>query len=86
MTVVGTIKGYTKGKALVQLHSSKFTGIIDVKDVEAIEDKSLEKALPVGLTLKFKIVEYSLDGDRRLIRLSTLQKTFLKYKQFETEF
>lgn len=33
LTVEGTIKGYTKGKALVQLHSSKFTAIIDLKDV-----------------------------------------------------
>ncbi len=34
LTVDGSIKGYTKGKALVQLHSSKFTGIIAMKDVE----------------------------------------------------
>lgn len=35
LTVEGTIKGYVKGKALVQLHSSRFTGIIGLKDVEA---------------------------------------------------
>lgn len=37
LTVEGTVKGYTKGKALVQLHSSKFTGIIDLRDVEGAE-------------------------------------------------
>ncbi len=62
LTVEGTIKGYVKGKALVQLHSSKFTGIISLKDVEGVTDQSLEKALPIGKTLKFKIAEYSFDG------------------------
>lgn len=38
LTVEGTIKGYVKGKALVQLHSSKFTGIIGLKDVEGVTD------------------------------------------------
>ncbi len=38
LTVDGTIKGYLKGKALVQLHSSKFTGIIALKDVEGVTD------------------------------------------------
>ncbi len=56
LTVEGTIKGYVKGKALVQLHSSKFTGIINLKDVEGVTDESLEKVLPIGKTLTFKIV------------------------------
>lgn len=86
MTVEGTIKGYVKGKALVQLHSSKFTGIIGLKDVEGVTDESLEKVLPIGKTLKFKITEYSFDGEKRLIRLSNLQKVFQKFKQFETKF
>lgn len=86
MTVEGTIKGYVKGKALVQLHSSKFTGIIALKEVEGVTDESLEKALPIGKTLKFKIIEYSFDGEKRLIRLSNLQKVFQKFKQFETKF
>ena len=86
MTVEGTIKGYVKGKALVQLHSSKFTGIIGLKDVEGVTDESLEKILPIGKTMKFKIVEYSFDGEKRLIRLSTLHKVFQKFKQFETKF
>ncbi len=38
LTVEGTIKGYVKGKALVQLHSSRFTGIIALKDVEGLAD------------------------------------------------
>ena len=38
LTVEGTIKGYVKGKALVQLHSSRFTGIIALKDVEGVTD------------------------------------------------
>ena len=62
MTVEGTIKGYVKGKALVQLHSSKFTGIIALKDVEGATDESIEKILPIGKTLKFKILEYSFNG------------------------
>ncbi len=56
LTVEGTIKGYAKGKALVQLHSSKFTGIISLKDVEGVTDESLEKAVPIGKSLKLKIV------------------------------
>ena len=71
---------------MVQLHSSKFTGIIGLKDVEGVTDESLEKALPIGKTLKLKITEYSFDGEKRLIRLSNLQKVFQKFKQFETKF
>ena len=41
LSVEGTIKGYVKGKALVQLHSSKVTGIISLKDVEGVTDESL---------------------------------------------
>ena len=41
LTVEGTIKGYTKGKALVTLHSSKFTGIISMRDIEGIEGQTL---------------------------------------------
>jgi hypothetical protein len=47
--VKGTVTGYVKGKALVKLSSSKFTGIISLKDVEDVqEDQTLEKALPIG--------------------------------------
>lgn len=38
LTVEGTVKGYTKGKALVQLFSSKFTGIISINDIEGIKE------------------------------------------------
>ena len=38
LTVMGNITGYTKGKALVRLQSSKFTGIISLKDVEDVEE------------------------------------------------
>lgn len=41
MTVEGYIKGYTKGKALVQLNSSRFTGIIAMNDIEGLGDLSL---------------------------------------------
>ena len=33
-----------------------------------------------------KIVEYSLEGEKRLIRLSTLRKYFKKYEGLETTF
>jgi hypothetical protein len=38
LSVDGAIKGYVKGKALVQLHSSRFTGIIALKDVEGVSN------------------------------------------------
>lgn len=41
LTVEGSIKGYTKGKALVQLNCSKFTGIISLKDIEGAGEQSL---------------------------------------------
>jgi hypothetical protein len=34
LTVKGIVTGYTKGKALVRLESSKLTGIIALKDYE----------------------------------------------------
>ena len=87
MTVRGVVTGYVKGKALVRLESSKFTGIISLKDVEeATEDQTLEKVLPIGKQLVCKIVEYSLQGDKRLIRLSTLEKAFKKNEGLETTF
>ncbi len=80
LTVYGMVTGYVKGKALVRLESSRFTGIIALKDVEeAEEDQTLEKVLPVGKRLTCKVVEYSRDGERRLIRLSTLAKVFKKF-------
>jgi hypothetical protein len=39
--VEGYIKGYTKGKALVQLNSSRLTGIISMNDIEGLGDESL---------------------------------------------
>jgi rRNA biogenesis protein RRP5 len=37
LTVYGIVTGYVKGKALVRLESSKFTGIIALKDVEEVQ-------------------------------------------------
>ena len=37
LTVEGSVKGYTKGKALIQLHACKFTGIISLHDVEGVK-------------------------------------------------
>ena len=49
LTVYGIVTGYSKGKALVRLQSSKFTGIISLRDYEeAGENDTLEKALPIG--------------------------------------
>lgn len=39
LTVTGKVSGYTKGKALIKLDGSKFTGIMNPNDVENI-DKS----------------------------------------------
>jgi hypothetical protein len=39
----------------------------------------LEKALPIGKRLTCKVVEYSREGEKRLIRLSTLAKAFKKF-------
>jgi rRNA biogenesis protein RRP5 len=87
LTVHGIVTGYVKGKALVRLESSKFTGIIALKDVEeAQEDQTLEKVLPLGKRLTCKVVEYSREAERRLIRLSTLAKVFKKFDGLETTF
>lgn len=86
LTVKGLVTGYTKGKALVRLESSKFTGIIALKDVEGAEDGTLEKVLPIGKQIVCKIIEYSLEGEKRLIRLSTLKRFFTKYQGLETTF
>lgn len=57
LTVNGIVTGYVKGKALVRLESSKFTGIIALKDVEEAQaDQTLEKVLPIGKRLTCKIV------------------------------
>jgi rRNA biogenesis protein RRP5 len=57
LTVNGSVTGYVKGKALVRLESSKFTGIISLKDVEeAGEEQTLEKVLPIGKRITCKIV------------------------------
>jgi len=49
LTVKGVVTGYTKGKALVRLESSKFTGIIALKDYEGLdENDTLEKVFPIG--------------------------------------
>lgn len=81
LTVKGVVTGYTKGKALVRLESSKFTGIIALKDYEGLdENDTLEKVFPIGKQLLCKIIEYSREGDKRLIRLSTLNKFFKKYE------
>lgn len=40
----------------------------------------MEKVLPVGKRLVCKVVEYSREGEKRLIRLSTLSKVFKKFE------
>lgn len=32
LTVIGTVVGYTKGRGLIRLNSSRFTGIINQED------------------------------------------------------
>ncbi len=87
MTVKGIVTGYTKGKALVRLESSKLTGIIALKDYEeATENETLEKVLPIGKEIICKVIEYSRQGEKRLIRLSTLNKFFKKFEGLETTF
>lgn len=39
MTVDGSVKGYIKGKALIKLFSSKFTGIISLNDIEDLQEE-----------------------------------------------
>ena len=80
------VTGYVKGKALVKINGSRFTGIIALKDLEGAQELTLEKALPMGQIIESKIIEYKKEGDKRLIRLSTLTKHFNKYKGFETNF
>ena len=36
LTVEGRVTGYTKGKALIKLNGSKFTGIMNPHEVEGI--------------------------------------------------
>ncbi len=37
LTVSGKVSAYTKGKALIKLDGSKFTGIMNPHDVEGID-------------------------------------------------
>ncbi len=87
MTVYGYVSGYTKGRALVQLQKSEYTAILSLRDYHLNdENQFLEKILPLGTQIKAKVVEFSKEGDKRLIRLSTLPKHFEKYKGLEVEF
>ena len=87
LTVKGIVTGYVKGKALVRLESSKLTGIIALREVEgAGEEDTLEKVMPIGKEIICKVIDYSREGDKRLIRLSTLKKYFKKFEGLETTF
>ena len=77
------MSGYTKGKALVKLNGSKFTGIMNPHEVEGINlEDPIEKSMKLGTSYKMKIIEYSNDG-KRLIRLSALPKYFKKFPGIE---
>lgn len=44
LTVTGVVSGFAKGKALVKIDSSRYTGIIGQKDIEGINlDLPFEK-------------------------------------------
>lgn len=85
LTVSGYVTGYSKGKALVRLSGSKFTGIIHPHEIPSInKEDPIEKSLKIGTYFKenLKIIEVNNDG-RRLIRLSSQPKYFNKYKDVE---
>lgn len=86
LTVTGTVTAYTKGKALVRLNNSRFTGIISLHDIEGAEEQTIEKAMPLGQVVTCKITEYSKEGEKRLIRLSNKEKAFKKFEGMETTF
>lgn len=86
LTVSGCVTGYTKGKALLRLDGSRFTGIMNPHEVEGLnEEEPIEKSMKLGSHYKMKIIEYANEG-RRLIRLSTLPKYFKKYPGVELGF
>jgi len=87
LSVSGKVTGYIKGKALIRLDGSKFTGIMHPNDVEGI-DKNLpiEKSMKLGTHYNMKITEYSNEGGKKLIRLSTLSKYFKKFEGVELGF
>ena len=83
LTVSGQVSGYTKGKALIKLDGSKFTGIMNPTEVEGLnKEDPIEKSMKVGTHYTMKIIQLSNEG-RRLIRLSTLSKYFNKFKGVE---
>lgn len=83
LTVSGKVSGYTKGKALIKLDGSKFTGIMNPTEVEGINrEEPIEKSMKLGTHYTMKIIELGNEG-KRLIRLSTLAKYFNKYQGVE---
>lgn len=55
--VKGMVSGYVKGKLLVKLDGSQFTGIMGVRDIEGLEEEgSLEKNVPLGTKFTMKVI------------------------------
>ena len=56
LTVSGIVTGYTKGKALIKIDGSKYTGIMHPNDLEGSHtEEPVEKSMKLGTRYKMKI-------------------------------
>ena len=57
LTVAGRVTGYTKGKALIKLDGSKFTGIMSPHEVEGLNPEDpIEKSMKLGTHYEMKVI------------------------------
>jgi ribosomal protein S1 len=58
--VTGTVSGYMKGKATVQVHGCRHRGTIAMKNIDLegdLRNTTIEKACPLGINVTAKVVK-----------------------------